>query len=58
MDEEDWTDLRKDVGKMAEAAGRMLRRDKAFTKQDLTELRDTLNYCGETVQSVRDHTFK
>lgn len=52
-----WTELRKEIGKVVEDSGRMLRRDPAFTKEDLTALRDTLNSAAELVQTVRDNTF-
>jgi cytochrome c556 len=54
----DWKQLRKDVGKNVEDTGRMLRREKPFTKEDLTDLRDTLNLAAESIQTIRDATFK
>lgn len=57
MDNE-WKELTQEVGKVVEASGRMLQRKPALTKQDLTDLRDTLNHCAEVVQTVRDNIFK
>ena len=54
----DWQLLMLEIGKVVEASGRMLQRNPAFTKQDLTELRDTLNHAAEVVQIVRDNTFQ
>jgi hypothetical protein len=56
MDDE-WTELRKEMGKVIEATGRMLQRNPALTKQDLTDLRDTLSHGAEMVQIIRDRTF-
>jgi hypothetical protein len=46
--------LRQDIGGVAEAAGRMLKREKPLTHSDLTDLRDTLNHCADALQTVRD----
>lgn len=56
MDAE-WTELMHELGKVVEASGRMLQRKPAFTKEDLTDLRNTLNHAAETVQTIRDSTF-
>lgn len=56
--DQDWTDLQHEIGKVVEASGKMLQRKPAFTKQDLTDLRDTLNHAAEIVQIVRDTTFQ
>jgi hypothetical protein len=57
MDE--WThQIIKELGNNIESAGRMLKRNPAFTKQELTDLRDVLSYGAETLQIIRDTTFQ
>lgn len=48
------TKLTREVGANIEATGRMLQRKPVLTYEDLTRLRDTLNYGAETVQNIRD----
>lgn len=57
MDEQ-WKELTIEVGKVVEASGRMLQRKPALTKQDLTDLSESLRDCSEVVQRVRDNIFK
>jgi hypothetical protein len=52
--DEDLTKLRREVGVNIEAVGRMLQRKPSLTYEDLTHLRDILNYGAETVQTIRD----
>lgn len=50
--------LQQEIGVVAEAAGRTLRREHPLTHEELTELRDALNYCAKTVQNIRDTNAK
>lgn len=53
-----WKELIAELGEVVEAAGRNLKRKPPHTKQDLTDLRDTLNLAASTIQMARDATFK
>lgn len=52
--DDDLTQLRCEVGRVVEGVGRMLQRKSALTHEDLTLLRDTLNFSGHTIQTIRD----
>lgn len=55
--EPNWKELLAELGKNIEDAGRMMQRRTNPSKQDLTDLRDTLSMAVETVQTIRDNTF-
>jgi hypothetical protein len=54
---EEWTELMHEVGRVVEASGRMLQRKPPFTKQDLTDLHDTLTHASLTIQIAQDNIF-
>lgn len=54
MPNEDLIEFRREVGKVVEDSGRMLKRKPPLTHEDLAFLRDTLNKCAESIQVVLD----
>lgn len=47
-------DIKEELSRNVQAIGRMINSKKPLTHQDLTDLRDSLNYSAETVQTIRD----
>lgn len=54
MPNEDLIEFRREVGKVVEDSGRMLKRKPALTQEDLDFLRETLTKCAESIQIVLD----
>lgn len=57
MDEE-WQELMQEVGGVVEASGRMLKRKPPFSKEDLTDLSNTLSMSAKTIKIIQDNIFK
>jgi hypothetical protein len=52
--EQTWKELLQACGKNVEDVGRMLRREQAFTDQDLENLQVSLKQAVNTIQIIRE----